>query len=901
MNSPSGSASLGLAWSTNEKETSSLLLDTARLGGIGAISLGFSVQAITDFYTSTNPNGASLYIATPTDMDKVPMRGLKEANIKIDGSKALVYNSYQDYVGEISCKPNNVDVTNVSGTTIDFGETSFIFYCSEINIAMVPVVYVLAVPNKGLVISMVHKHVNVALVLLCVMLVAMAISVLVFVAMLVRATRREVHLCAAYMREMEKTAQAERKSMKQSLAFASANHDVRGYLACMKGLIDLSIADLPSSSEIAFNLRKMDTCAEDLLDFSKIEAGKMQLEDKDFNLSQLLEDIADLYHPVAMKKMVEVILDPCDGSIFKYSHVRGDRAKLKQVLGNLLSNAVKFTSQGHICIRCHVKKPSLENIIIASNRNNLLNRISRYFYKNKRTYNDLEEMKRIQQDPSCLEFEFEVEDSGVGIPIDKRHSIFEDFVQVKENSAGQVGTGLGLGIVQSLVRLMGGDIEIVDKRNGEQGTCFKFNIFLLVQEEGSPPLDSSRQAITEHIDVANPSIGLSTCIRSPRSEKSLVIVLIKNEVRRLMVHRYMESLGINLKVLSQVKQLYSILKRIKSKLIEPPQSNNNSSSSGRLDSPRAMYLSSSSDCCRGGHKLLPLNLMEGSDDVLPVYKRPKIRGSIKCILLILDCNVGDNFHKLQRSVSEFRKDLYMTCIKVVWLDRLDTHKDHFKGLDDVCLPSTDHIMLDPLHGSRLLRVIQLLPEFGGDYIKSPNTLDGKRSHTSNINTAIQTINAQSETNEEFVEQENPHILGSSSSDKSMSRDNTTHVGETQEITNADAIRVSEMRKLPLEGKRILVVDDQVLPRMLAEKCVARLGAETQTCENGKEALEVMDVMDGFEATKRIRKEERKYGVHILIIALTAHEVDGEEGKRIFEAGMDFHLTKPLQPKNLLSI
>jgi len=97
------------------------------------------------------------------------------------------------------------------------------------------------------------------------MMVAMVISIFAFVALIVRAARREVHLCAAYMREMEKTAQAERKSMKQSLAFASANHDVRGYLACIKGLIELCYNDILPSSELAFNLKKVDDCTEDLL------------------------------------------------------------------------------------------------------------------------------------------------------------------------------------------------------------------------------------------------------------------------------------------------------------------------------------------------------------------------------------------------------------------------------------------------------------------------------------------------------------------------------------------------------------------------------------------------------------------------------------------------------------
>ncbi|KAL2934945.1 Histidine kinase CKI1, partial [Bienertia sinuspersici] len=661
---------------------------------------------------------------------------------------------------------------------------------------------------------------------------------------------------------------------------------------------------------------------------SKIEAGKMQLENKEFNLAQLLEDIADLYHPIAMKKMVEVILDPCDGSIFKFSQVVGDRGKLKQILSNLLSNAVKFTSQGHICIRCRAKKPSLENSIITANQNNFLNRLSRFFHRNKRTYNDLEEMKRIQQDPRSLEFEFEVEDTGIGIPRDKHRSIFEDYIQVKETSDGQVGTGLGLGIVQSLVRLMGGDIEIVDKSNGEQGTCFKFNIFLIIQEKGASPLFSPRQEILmHHRDSTNLRTELSTCARNPSGERSLVIVLIKNEARREMVKRYMQNLGINLKVLNQGTHLHSTLKNIKSKLIEPPQCYN--SSSGKSDSPHCtIYLSSSSDFCRDGPKLLPLSKMEGCDDALPVYKRSKV----KCILLVVDCNVGDDFQKLQRSVSEFRKDLYMTCTKVVWLDRPDTRRAHFKGLHNDCLPCTDHIMSDPLHGSRLLSIVRLLPEFRGDIVRSSITPDCRRTNTSTG--VLQNIITHSETDKEYepcldnyAPQQEIQVLRSSSSDKSISRTKITRIGEIQEATDTNALRNAKIKKFPLEGKKILIVEDQVLPKILAEKYVARLGGETQTCENGKEAFEVvcralsnlpkeghskfpydfilmdcqMDVMDGFEATMKIREEEKKYGVHVMIIALTSHEVDGEEGKKIAKAGMDFHLTKPLQIKDLVNL
>ena len=122
----------------------------------------------------------------------------------------------------------------------------------------------LASQSSGLV-NEVHHHTKAALVLLILMMVAMVISIFAFVALVVRAARREVQLCAAYMKQMEKTAQAERKTMKQSLAFASANHDIRGYLACIKSLIDVSLKHVHPSSPLASNLNKMTTCVQDLL------------------------------------------------------------------------------------------------------------------------------------------------------------------------------------------------------------------------------------------------------------------------------------------------------------------------------------------------------------------------------------------------------------------------------------------------------------------------------------------------------------------------------------------------------------------------------------------------------------------------------------------------------------
>lgn len=178
----------------------------------------------------------------------------------------------------------------------------------------------------------------------------------------------------------------------------------------------------------------------------------MQLEIEEFDMAQLLESEVDLFYSVGMKKGVDVVLDLYDGSITKFSHVKGDHGKLKQILSNLLSNAVKFTSEGHVFVRAWAKKPSLENSILSSTQNHSLRCLSCFLFKNDGSYNDIESTHTIiKKDPNCMEFVFEVNDTGKGIPKEKHKSVFENYVQVKETALKQEGTGLGLGIVQSLV------------------------------------------------------------------------------------------------------------------------------------------------------------------------------------------------------------------------------------------------------------------------------------------------------------------------------------------------------------------------------------------------------------------------------------------------------------------
>ncbi|GAB2212888.1 hypothetical protein Drorol1_Dr00020889 [Drosera rotundifolia] len=994
LNRSDGCTSLGGRWDSMGER---LLLSTASVYGTrGVISFGFPVKTLMDIFSNVKSYDASLYLVTYDG--EVLVQGLPKMSVTFDGNNTRASLDLVDsrknargYLGDVPCKVENG--ASFGASTFDIGGKKIKFYCSQIDVDGIQSVYVLAVPNKELE-NMIHGASKRGLGLVMGAMIALAIAVLCFLWIVVKAKGREVHLCSKLIKQMEATQQAERKSMNKSLAFASASHDMRVSLHGITGLVELSRSEVAPGSELETNLRLIDTCSKDLLellnsilDMSKIEAGKMQLQEEEFSLSQLLEDVADLYHAVGIKKGVEVVLDYRYDSVPQIPLVKGDRGKLKQILCNLLSNAVKFTSEGHVTIRTWAEKPSKENTIMESKRNvgSFLHWISRLFSKNKREYDDLEQMRTIKQDPRCIEFTVEVDDTGVGIPKEKRQSVFENYVQVKETGVGTGGTGLGLGIVQSLVRLMGGEIEILDKDHEERGTCFSFNVFLLVCDETTPPpsIEFSLKANSEYDYQHAISDELCPDSDQKNNTSSGIVILIQNSVRRRMIKECMERHGIRPEALRKGSELPGALKKIKEKIL----SKTLDSSSGLSDlSPR--FCLSTGASSSGLPKKLPMSSMEGKDVVpsLGLGRRALSKGSLSFVLIIIDTAAGD-FSELSRSVAEFRKDLYgnsnASC-KVVWLEKPETREHHFRGLNEDNLAETDQIMTMPLQGSRLYQLIRLLPELrgksmaGGSFtwsrshaqvtgnlvIPTPFSMvrDENVTTSKNVPTSVRTralrvierkrvqgeIEETSSSDSEWPLERRRWSVAirdrirheasesqSSGSEKSLPMlgrgPMMSRYGSIEELGSPRLSTVGSLRNWTqgqstvdsLEGKQVVIAEDNQVLRTLANGTVSQLGASVVLCQNGSEALKLvceglkketghfaklpfdyilmdceMPVMDGYEATRRIREEEEKHGVHIPIIALTAHTAD-EQGSRITEAGMDYHLTKPLSKEKLL--
>jgi signal transduction histidine kinase/CheY-like chemotaxis protein len=227
---------------------------------------------------------------------------------------------------------------------------------------------------------------------------------------------------------------AEVANQAKSAFLANMSHELRSPLNAILGFTQIMIRSQTLPQEHIENLNIISRSGEHLLtlinqvlDLSKIEAGHMSLNEKNFDLYRLLDEVIDMFQLKANDKHLQLLFER-QASVPQY--VRTDEVKLRQVLINLLNNALKFTNEGTIYVRI----------------------------KPVETYKLM----------------FEVEDTGPGIAPAELDNLFKAFVQTQTGQQTQEGTGLGLAISRQFIQYMGGDIQ-VESQEG-RGTIFKFDI-----------------------------------------------------------------------------------------------------------------------------------------------------------------------------------------------------------------------------------------------------------------------------------------------------------------------------------------------------------------------------------------------------------------------------------------
>lgn len=229
---------------------------------------------------------------------------------------------------------------------------------------------------------------------------------------------------------------------------STMSHELRTPLNAVIGMTNILMVEDPKPEQIEnlnilyFSAENLMATINDILDFNKIDSSTIILSEDTFSITDLMLNVYGTFKTVAREKGIEFNCNP-DNEL-KALHVKGDQARLTQILFNLVGNALKYTSKGFVIMDALVTNLTDNHVTV----------------------------------------KFSVEDTGIGIPADRHNRVFEPFIQTQHRSSRQHhGTGLGLTIAKRLIDLHNGDLAFTSIEG--VGTVFTFTITYAIAHDAA--------------------------------------------------------------------------------------------------------------------------------------------------------------------------------------------------------------------------------------------------------------------------------------------------------------------------------------------------------------------------------------------------------------------------------
>jgi signal transduction histidine kinase/DNA-binding response OmpR family regulator/CHASE3 domain sensor protein len=603
---------------------------------------------------------------------------------------------------------------------------------------------------------------------------------------------------------------------------------------------------------------------DEILDLSKIESGKMDLEYNDVSLKEFLNEIEKLFKPVADEKSIEFKINIAPDLPAK---IETDKLRLGQVIRNLLSNALKFTSHGYVHL----------NITKAADKEGFI--------------------------------AFTVKDTGIGIAANKQALIFEAFQQEDGSTRRKYGgTGLGLSISRQLAKLLNGDIMLYS----EQGNGSEFTLVIPAAKILVP---ASQKALPEYIApiVAevkeNPFITTLVPENIPddrnnisQEDKSILIIEDDtNFARSLMEFAHNN----NYKALVAVRGDEGIDLAIKYKPvgilldIQLPVKSGWEVMDELKKTPATRHI--------------PVHIMSSFE----VRKESLIKGAVDFI------NKPVAFDQLQDVFKKIEYVLSHNSKKVLIVEENTKHAKalaYFLESYNVNVEVKENIE-SGIHALQVKEVDCVILDMGIPAKGSYETLDQvkKIPGLENLPIIIFTGKSLSQAEEMRIKQYADSIVVKTAHSYQRILDEVSlflHLVEENLKTNATLPaqykRLGVLNEV-LKNKTVLVVDDDVRNIFSLTKALEKYRMNVITAIDGKEAMDklkenarvdivlmdmMMPEMDGYETTKRIKKDPALK--NIPIIAVTAKAMTGDREKCL-NAGASDYITKPVDIDQLMSL